>query len=724
MRLVIAIFTIFVFFFVFRFPLTYLNHYVLNLNPLECTCRKRPASPTLQDTNGETQKNGTESPPRSPKRQKVSADETVTAFKAETTETLLSVSSSEPAVPSEVSPPKAPHSTPVITPNKTTSSTPTASSTAAVPKKTERDASITAPAIRSTRGGSGGPSLGLPMLRSSPIVPQGESRSGQVGATGEAGKRTGADGKESAEAAARRERKKNKKVSWAKDEGLVEMHFIDTRIQLVQSWDPDYQVTLPFAPATLQMIQSVLKTREDGAVTAESSGPNVFVEANASTSAAAEDGGNGNAFAGGAALPMISSFEEARKKEYNMELERARQTREELKSRLNAICEIRRWNCPSTLVMPAECLIDETHRAKYAVVDGDYDGNRSAGGVSRNGGSVETPGSPPSEQWGWANDGEVSDLHVRAFPLSDGDVREGDGDAIEEDGGGQWNNGGSNRMNDNRDAGYFGGMHRPAGGNMGGAGLRSHVGHGMSGRDISKVGLRNAEGPGRRNGGLRDKGGARMNFTPNVRQLLTALASSGLLKGKVGDGAVGQQHGGGDVSGSEDVMGEQDGFAVDDGVANGQGLADEMNGGGGRNMGGAGNAPGIGFSGGLGQGNVMDCLPFGIPPVPPGAMGLAPNMMPMGLGLPLPMGMPLLPMGIPGGGMGMNGPGVGVGGNGDGGGVGGVGGGRGLKGGRNGRHVETITRPKSKGQKQRKKCKYFGTKQGCRDGASCMFAHN
>lgn len=592
-------------------------------------------------------------------------------------------------------------------------------------------------------------SNGLPLLRSSPVVPQGSVRSGRPVVT-----EPKDSSSSNSETTVRRDKKK-KSVSWAIQDKLVEIHPIDTRIELVKSWDPDSQITLPFAPATLEMLQAVAKSLEEGG--SEQSNTETLVNSNSEKINITEDGNNAGS------IPMISSFEEARKKERDMELERARQARDELKSRLNGMSAKRKWSSPRSVVLPAECEIEDKNMEKFSIVDADYES------LHHRSDDMQSPRSPPAD-WGWMDEGEVSDVQVHMFPLSE--ETGGDGDGGSHNDGSRWTEN-VERDFERRDN-YFSGVAH--GSSTGALGLRSmapptFVGRENEGRSGLRTleSLRNVSGgnnSGRSGGSRIDK--RRSSLPDNVRQLLSALQTSGVLKGtKLGDIGRSQSaehmNGGGNVSGTggadgqegyecrDIVNAEEDGFVgTDEGGVNGQGHTGEVNGSGasegngsGRMIGGGPNT-GMGgpFGPGIGQASLMDCMPFGMPPVPsvptvpPGALGLGPNLLPMGMGLPLgPLGMSMMPMAMSGGGMGMNGPGMGsnsggegggsaVGDDGNGSGGNGRGSGRGGSRGGRGRHVETITRPKSKPSKNRKKCKYFGTKQGCRDGNACMFAHN
>lgn len=683
--------------------------------------------------------------------------------------------------------------------------------------------------------------VGLPMLRSSPVrgirsAPAENNNSGgkSTPSPSSGGIENNASATSAGAARQSSEKKKRKAVSWATDDKLTETHFIDTRIELVKTWDPQFlRITLPFSPGTFHMFhQAIVKNSEDSGITEQD---NAFLPPSTADSEAADGedvnnndktssvpGVESDSSGGISGTLAMSAFEDSRKKEHDMEQVRAKQASEELKNRLSGMSAKRRWSSPRSVVLPAECEIEDKNIENFNIVDDRY--IHIVGNDAFNNNNEKTvPGSPPLN-WRWTDEGEASDMQVRWFPLSDENPGEEEG----EQGGGdqqqqervEW--GGQSESGDayNRsERSYRGGMSgnggMPHGGGRGGLGLglRSVAVPGMSGGNSGNHGRSQDSGGGLRGnnnnsgndigvgtengnlgaggmGGLRGERGRML--PPNVRQLLSALQTSGVLRmnnrgGGSGDGGDQVAHmgggggnGNGGIDGQEgyaggnrgDMMGmggvatvgggnEEDGYGgmdVGNGAGmNGPGHMGEMNGrmNNGMANGNVGNGPGTG--------GMMEGFPFGmgaVPPVPPGALGLGPNLMQMGaMGLPMgPMGMPMMPqMGIggPGAGLGLNGNGNGNGGgdnnNGDSLGLlggsnksnrsnsnsnnnsnsnsnsnrgGGGGGGLLSRGARAGRQVETITRPKSKVSKQRKKCKYFGSKQGCRDGANCMYSHN
>lgn len=636
---------------------------------------------------------------------------------------------------------------------------------------------------------------GLPLLRSRPVVPATDEQC--LKDVMDSSKHVLLPGKgvlAGGVSRAKRE-KKNRNVSWASDSSLVDVQFIDTRVSLVESWDPDCEITLPFAPGTLRMIKTkaLLKRNEGNTSVAHAmddlNGDSEW-EANESKVTSVSSCISDQE----ASLPIPSSFEEARKREHDMEQERAREARELLKSRLDLMSSKVKWTVPNRVVLPAECRIDEGSKTNYNLITS----HNVAGGLDYTQGhedpvlsfnEAHSPASPPRETWNWTDDHKMSDLDVHLFPLSDStDEDVGDGHGIDrQECNGFWHTEsikdysirGSTDSNEILDSRKLIGMNGQADvlrqptcneGQSGHQGAEVAVG-GLK----SNVDYRTMKQSGRERG--------KLALAPNVRQLLSALQSSGILNGikmnevlrrSEGRSEADSQNNASMQTGSENTsvgdIGRSYNLGNEDMGQNRQLCVDGMNENAAMNIGqmmgngrnGSETRQGLSRTIGLPsfshpmQG-MLECLPFGMPPVPPNAMGLPPpGLVQMGIGLGIPMvGMPMMPM-VPGGPLPMSGPGVNIGGagvvSGDGIGLSGIGGnvgnipnlqpgvtssgignvsgssgttsGRGGKSGRNGRHVETITRPKSKGSKLRKKCKYFGTKQGCRDGDSCMFSHN
>ncbi len=211
----------------------------------------------------------------------------------------------------------------------------------------------------------GGPVTGLPLLRSSPIMhntTKGSSgTSGGVKSTvvkddsNENAKKSDAN---DSGTGVKKRRRKAKTVSWAPDNKLLKVEIIDNRIDLIKSWDPESQITLPFAPATLAHFQKAI---------AEAANPESL--------AASVAPGEG-----------MDSFEVARQREHDVEQMRVREAKAELQGKLNAMKPMCNWlpGC-MTVVLPPECRLDEDTIEEFSL------------GPVEEGGNVEIhPQSPPS----------------------------------------------------------------------------------------------------------------------------------------------------------------------------------------------------------------------------------------------------------------------------------------------------------------------------------------
>lgn len=530
--------------------------------------------------------------------------------------------------------------------------------------------------------------------------------------------------------------KKKRKVSWASEEKLVDVHFIDTRLELVRSWDPESQITLPFAPGTLHLFQSALREMESPKHGGAQSGKYH------------QDGSMEEV----CAMPKVTSFEEARKKEHDMELERAQQAREELKGWLDAMTAEHSWRMPMAIVLPTECRMDKSTLEPYSIVSVDYvstppDSNHL----------LKSPASPPLHSHAPYERIGNGSRNIPLIPLSDNVGENGGGDGFEKsDGVGADGKEYSHRPN--REA-FYGGhqeQSRVHGSSM--TGFRSHarsVGPAAcNSRDTSNTmhdSMEHTSRPSSSSGHTRHHRNQQTEFNessvppiprPSVQHILSLLQTSGLLKSGNGlmhtpmKGVEYSRHANEHHSREDGYRTQHDAHGRPVEGMEGYGDVDGRDGhnemsvaAGGSNVSGGngqiGPPPsmlghsGAGYGQNVQQAGLMDVMPFPMPPIPPPPLGMPPSMLPLGLGIP--MGMPLgmgMPLPVPPSAIAMNGSGQGLGGKSGGGGSGGrssIGGGRG---------VETISRPKPKPAKQRKRCKYFGTKQGCRDGNSCMFAHN
>lgn len=141
-------------------------------------------------------------------------------------------------------------------------------------------------------------------------------------------------------------KKQKKSVSWAPAENLVDVLLIDTRLELIKNWDPDSEITLPFAPATLAHLRAQAEVME---------GANNDGQRGAGRGTNVQGAGRGGI--GIRSAPQVNDFELARRREHEMELERARQVRQELQARLNEMKADRTWQPPVTIILPSECRV-------------------------------------------------------------------------------------------------------------------------------------------------------------------------------------------------------------------------------------------------------------------------------------------------------------------------------------------------------------------------------
>ncbi|KAI0566625.1 hypothetical protein FGB62_7g316 [Gracilaria domingensis] len=512
-------------------------------------------------------------------------------------------------------------------------------------------------------------------------------------------------------------KRKRRKISWATPEKLEEVHFIDTRAELIKSWDPDFQITLPFAQTTLQMFQAAQQA-----------------ESSTQRSAAGDD----KNVKGGIQIrskPKLSTFEEARKREHEMELERARRAREEQKRRLDSMCPKRPWRRPLAIVLPAECRKDPAEIEDYNIIDDEQPPSMNYDDPNRTSPQSPIQGSQSSRGSRFAE--------VPVIPLSDGSTRD-EGNlssqtptyTSQQDAQEYYGASNSNSYRGNQDPVNY---ENPAN-------LASRGNNSFGSRNIvTQTDDRNAQGNYRE--GTKETNNYHnpiLGVDPaGVQHILAVLKESGVLKPKPSTSS--QSQGGRQDSGFEqqpndsrhayhahneaqsrdtrstetatyDANSERHNANVSLNRSpphpSGQAEPPHV-----RNHGPQMKPPS--FVPGMQHHGPMEGMPFPMPPLHPPPLRMPPNMLPLGFGL-LPMGMPP-PMGMPlpmhPGAMPMSGPGQDMG-------MANIPSRRVPL--NNGR-VDGLMRQKQKPMKpmkQRKRCKYFGTKQGCRDGNACMFAHN
>lgn len=509
-------------------------------------------------------------------------------------------------------------------------------------------------------------------------------------------------------------KKKKKTISWAKSDSLEEVHFIDTRSDLIKSWHPDFHITLPFAPGTLQMFQA--------AQAAEAAAQN----------SANEDGG---AAKGGPQIrskPKLSTFEEARKREHEMELERARRVREEQNRRLDAMCAKRPWHRPFALILPTECNKDPAEIEEFNIIEEDHPAP-----MLKNERSRTTPLSPVLKS-------RISQaLHlveVPVIPLSDGNLKEGDAFGSQptaytapQSSQDYYAGANSSSYAGNRDGGNYLGQSDTSEGSSRNYGSRNLV---------PQADDRNPQA--NYNDGSKETSNYRnpiLGVNPaGVQHILAVLKESGVLKAKANASSQSQvmRHGHIPMYGHQNnenrhasyeapiELRGRDSRSIDPSGYRGSDERHDQDVQRNRSpprppgqveppqvMGHGPQMKPPPFVPGMQPPGPMDGMPFPMPPMHPPPLGMPPNMLPLGFGLPLPLGMPPMgmpPMPMPPGAMPMSGPSQDMGAS--------------RRGGINNGRVENAMRSKQKPMKQRKRCKYFGTKQGCRDGNACMFAHN
>lgn len=550
-----------------------------------------------------------------------------------------------------------------------------------------------------------------------------------------------AKSEENSNAEAPQQRRRQRNVTWAPDEKLLDVHIIDNRAELVRVWDPESRITLPFTPTTLQALISEDQNQENQSTESAM---------NQSASAVAnKDSPRRN-------RPHSSSFEAALKREFDMELERTRRAREEIKNRLNAMSPSCRWSRPIVIVLPTECRIDSDMVEPFTLTETDSLLKMRQNTYSSS--HAESPRSPPPEATALGQY-RNSDAHVPTIPVSE------NGNEIQSMANSGMDSGASKGKNLHREnfdqgekskASAYGRTHDRHG-KLGGNELRSSrapahevgntnrrggateevpIGHANSQKSSMRQGGLGFR-PGGGGKGMEDKG--QMPLPPEaVHHLLSALQSSGLLRPGVNGPLADPQNPNSDHrlmdkdmvpnafpshlphGESSTMRNDSKGLASHGENERGEGehhanhnlqnpvppvsSADVALGA--HPLMGHGQQLPLNFGSGNQQTGMLDCMPFPMPPMPPPPLGM-PSLMP--IGLPMPMGLPMgLPLNMSHPPLAMNqppGPGINPPSS-------------------SGRNVETISRPKTKPSKQRKRCKYFGTKQGCRDGSSCMFAHN
>lgn len=123
---------------------------------------------------------------------------------------------------------------------------------------------------------------------------------------------------------------KKRNVSWAKDDDLVQVVSIDSRMELIKSWDPESEITLPFTSLTLFAFRQAIAAEADNA--AERANPGTTTQS--------------DAFAPGNEPDNANMDEERRRREYKAARQR----------KLDEMQPTIEWPRKGTqVVLPPEC---------------------------------------------------------------------------------------------------------------------------------------------------------------------------------------------------------------------------------------------------------------------------------------------------------------------------------------------------------------------------------
>ncbi len=239
---------------------------------------------------------------------------------------------------------------------------------------------------------------GRVLFRSSPIganiAKQGNTpKSATSAATGSAGSQSTANDPTSMDtsiaatkAPAKKAKGKSKKVSWAPDEELVSVVPIDTRKQLVKEWDPDFEITLPFTSMTLANLRQSIASEEAAASNPGGARP--------------ATGGEQDAFAAATDNPMPHHMDSAHS-DMNEERRRMEEYRKGYQRKLELMQPSVGW-CQYESVLPAECKGEESAE-KVVIVPEVDDGEVPM----ENQINQFSPPSPPSGTGHEMRDGQV-----------------------------------------------------------------------------------------------------------------------------------------------------------------------------------------------------------------------------------------------------------------------------------------------------------------------------
>lgn len=534
--------------------------------------------------------------------------------------------------------------------------------------------------IQIRTGGAAGLPQGRPLLRSSPIAPNATKDTSQADTTAIGtfkSESTVANKESDSNAGESKPARTPRSVSWAPDEKLTQVVDIYNRLDLIKSWDPESEITLPFTQMTLAGLRAHIANEEAQAAN-PSSNPN-------SITASSEHGNE--AFAHDAqmyhtdAAHMDMDAERRHMEAFRMEQQ------QDLNRRLSSMKVERLWpTFDIEVVLPPECRLEDE-------VD-DFSLCLNLENVqSHSDRPTDTPPSPPGN-----SSSSLSSNCAVDIPLHD-ICSDANSDKPMLDSGSAVNrvaevNGDSTRSMDNA----YGSRPNPYHNNglgsnhFRGQSHSGNAGDGMNGRKCSggrdvgphhgtnahHVGNANHGGgvhgmgfpPGVSSDLRRDERG--MNGSPHYNNYRSDNAGPSHDRGHSRGGQSGASNMSGVLPGNIPHVSPVELHKLLAVLHEQRGLPPPL-------------MPPFAPNGGQGSMNGVPPPFFVHPPPPPGM-----RMQDMGRGMMMPMMAP--PPGVAGG-MGLMPP-------------------------------PPITgrmpgRPKSK-----KKCKYFGTKQGCRDGTSCNFSHD
>lgn len=464
----------------------------------------------------------------------------------------------------------------------------------------------------------------------------------------------------------RKARGKPKKVSWIEDAKLVTVVEIASRKDLIKSWDPESEITLPFTSMTLANFREAIAKEQ---ATATSTG--------GTTSASS---GQQDAFAAATDTPMQHQMD-ATHADMDEERRRMEEYRKGYQRKLDLMQPSVSW-CQFESVLPPECKGEES--AEKVMIMSDVDDGEVPMDAAIN---QFSPPSPPSGTGLEMRDSQVD------IPWNDPQRKQDEG------------------MHDVTHQAHH-----------------TQQQHHMQSQGNEYRNQDNAYGSGRNTGNSYHHGNHNGSGNMYRGQQFGGTHNSASRPGVHGQhhGASTAQYGGAHGAGYRNQQGYQQGGNMGHGM-NGGGVPPQHYNNNYRHEGGPGANPNNNFVGNMSNHPVavpniqpMDLtrllatLDSGMAP-PPGMLAPPPPPPPnFANGGQAPAGFygaPVAPPPAMGRGFAMGPPGV----------MGRPGGGFGAP--THGQQPNHMGRLMGGRGKMKKKCKYFGTKQGCRDGSSCSFSH-